>query len=130
MSLNINKLEKKIKEKVLLQKDFEEFVCQECSQESDFQTLIDFIFKKGIEIQEDEENYEDSIGDGYYSEEILEQYFHDISLYTPIPREKEKEIVIKAQAGDEEAREILVTSNLKLVAKIAMKYSKSVCQLY
>ncbi|WP_320045784.1 sigma-70 family RNA polymerase sigma factor [uncultured Ilyobacter sp.] len=125
MSLNIDKLEKKIKEKVLLQEDFEEFVCQECSEERDFQALIDFIFKKGIEIQENEENYEDNVGDGYYSEEILEQYFHDISLYTPIPREEEKDIVIKAQAGEEEARETLVTSNLKLVAKIAMKYSKS-----
>ncbi|WP_319369896.1 sigma-70 family RNA polymerase sigma factor [uncultured Ilyobacter sp.] len=125
MSLNINKLEKKLKEGVLLQKDFEEFVCQECSEEVDFQALIDFIFKEGIEIQESTDNYENSVGDGYYSEEILEQYFHDISLYTPIPREQEKEIVKKAQAGDEEARDMLVTSNLKLVAKIAMKYSKS-----
>lgn len=125
MSLNIDKLEKEIKEGVLLQKDFEEFVCEECNEERDFQSLIDYIFKNDIEIQENEQKYEENIGDGYYSEEILEQYFHDISLYTPIPREEEKEIVKKAQAGDEDARDLLVTSNLKLVAKIAMKYSKA-----
>jgi RNA polymerase sigma factor (sigma-70 family) len=125
MSLNIDKLEGKINEGVLLQKDFEEFVCEECNEEKDFQALIDFIFKQGIEVRESEEEYEESVGDGYYSEEILEQYFHDISLYTPIPREEEKEIVKKAQAGDEDARDMLVTSNLKLVAKIAMKYSKA-----
>ncbi len=125
MALNIEKIKDKIKNKSLTQEEFEELVSEECGEEKDFQSLVDFILENGIKIEESNKKIEETVDDGYYSEEIVEQYFHDISAYSFIPSEEEEEVVKRAQSGIEEARERLITSNLKLVARVAMKYSKS-----
>lgn len=125
MTLDIDKLKKIVKDGVLKQDEFEEFVSEECNDETSFQEVVDFILEKEIEIKEGNEKSEELSGNGYYSEEIVEQYFHDIGGYSKIPEEEENDIVKLAQSGDEDARNRLVTSNLKLVAKVAMKYSKS-----
>lgn len=126
MSRIIDDIKKKIKDRKLSQKEFENFIC-ECSSDDDYQCFLTCALDMGITVEEEEEKIEvlRPLSDGYYSEEIVEQYFHEIGDYKPIDREKEDNIVRLAQKGDEDAREILVTSNLKLVAKIAMKYSKS-----
>ena len=41
----------------------------------------------------------------------------------PLSKEKELEYVLKAEAGDKEAKEILIRHNLRLVAHIAKKYA-------
>jgi RNA polymerase sigma factor (sigma-70 family) len=125
MTLDIEKFKKIVKDGILKQVEFEEFVSKECSDEANFQEVVDFILEKNIEIKEGNEKSEEFVENGYYSEEIVEQYFHDIGGYSKIPKEEENDIVRMAQSGDEEARERLITSNLKLVAKVAMKYSKS-----
>ena len=50
-------------------------------------------------------------------------YMNDIGLYPLLTSDEEKKIALKAKSGDKEAQERLVTSNLKLVVKIAKKYS-------
>lgn len=50
-------------------------------------------------------------------------YMNDIGLYPLLSSDEEKNIAMKAKSGDKEAQERLVTSNLKLVVKIARKYS-------
>lgn len=55
----------------------------------------------------------------------LQKYLTEISRYGLITREEEKELSIRFQEnGDTEAACILVTSNLRLVVKIAMEFQR------
>jgi|GEM_PF-2019915 len=128
MYLTIEEIKKKIETKKLTQKEFENFVCK-CETENDYECFLNCAVSAGVDVEDEKEEKEkvmdQPMGDGYYSEEIIEQYFHEIGMYEPIKRENEDEIIRKAQEGDADSRDLLVTSNLKLVAKVALKYSKS-----
>lgn len=52
----------------------------------------------------------------------INSYYHDLRPYNPLPKEVERELIIKAKNGDNEARNQLLTSNLKFVFDIAKKY--------
>ncbi len=55
----------------------------------------------------------------------LKRYLYEISKFNPLSREEEHELaVLYRRSGDREAAYRLVTSNLKLVVKIAMIYRK------
>jgi RNA polymerase sigma-32 factor len=55
----------------------------------------------------------------------LRRYLNEISRFTPLNRDEEHQLAIHYQeTGDREAAYRLVTSNLKLVVKIAMIYHK------
>ena len=45
------------------------------------------------------------------------------SFPMPLTKEKEKHYLDKAENGDEEAKEILIKHNLRLVAHVAKKYA-------
>ena len=49
----------------------------------------------------------------------ISTYMNDIGLYPLLTPEEEREIALKAKSGDRKAQEKLVTSNLKLVVKMA-----------
>ncbi len=53
--------------------------------------------------------------------EDLGYYLRKVSSYKPLSAEEEKEIALKAKNGDNEAKKVLVQSNLKLVLTIARK---------
>lgn len=53
----------------------------------------------------------------------ISEYIKDISLYPLLTPEEERDISIKAKAGDKDSQEKLVTSNLRLVISIARKYT-------
>lgn len=55
---------------------------------------------------------------------IFSSYVTEKSSFPkPLSKEKEKEFLEKAMEGDEEAKEILIKHNLRLVAHIAKKYT-------
>ena len=54
----------------------------------------------------------------------LQRYLTEISQYNLLTREEEKELGIRVQQGDSEAAFILVTSNLRLVVKIALEFQR------
>lgn len=55
----------------------------------------------------------------------LRRYLYEISKYNPLTREEEHDLaVLYRKTGDREAAYRLITSNLKLVVKIAMIYRK------
>lgn len=123
-------IEKILKSKKIKQSEFEDAM-EKCDlSDKEYCELVDKIIKSEIKvIHEDDEpdvhvvDYE--IADDYYNEDILNQYFHDISTYDLLSREEERVLLKNAKSGDVEAKERLVTSNLKLVAKLALYYSKS-----
>ena len=63
------------------------------------------------------------IGNDNYSK-IVESYLDEIRKYPLLSKSEEKELVILAQSGDEEARSRMIESNLRLVVSIAKKYHK------
>jgi RNA polymerase sigma-32 factor len=54
----------------------------------------------------------------------LQRYLTEISQYKLLTREEEKELGIRVQQGDPEAAFALVTSNLRLVVKIALEFQR------
>ena len=51
----------------------------------------------------------------------LARYIRDIAKYPALSVDEEKEIARKAKSGDEEAKKVLIQSNLKLVVTVAKK---------
>ncbi len=52
----------------------------------------------------------------------LQKYLSDIADFPILSREEERELVTKAQSGDEKAMNKLIESNLKFVVKVASKF--------
>lgn len=57
-----------------------------------------------------------------FSDKALQNYLNEISKFKTLSREEEHELGIKARAGDAEAMNKLIQSNLKFVVKIASRY--------
>ncbi|PKN74057.1 MAG: RNA polymerase subunit sigma [Candidatus Cloacimonetes bacterium HGW-Cloacimonetes-3] len=57
-----------------------------------------------------------------FADKALQNYLNEISKYKTLTREEEHELGIKARAGDPEAMNLLIQSNLKFVVKIASRY--------
>jgi RNA polymerase primary sigma factor len=55
--------------------------------------------------------------------EILEKYFSEISKIPVLTPDEENAIAIRARAGDEEAKTLLIRSNLRFVVSVAKSYS-------
>jgi RNA polymerase primary sigma factor len=58
----------------------------------------------------------------WVEEGSLDQYLREISQYPLIPREEETRLAIRIRAGEEEALDKLVRSNLRFVVSVAKKY--------
>lgn len=101
--------------------------------ESDL-TLLDEIYQKievaGIDLLEggnlleinSEINKEKNIYKGDLSFDSIQMYLKEIGQYPLISGAQEKELAKRIQKGDEEAKNILARSNLRLVVSIAKKY--------
>ena len=57
-----------------------------------------------------------------HEDQSRRMYFRDVSRYAVLTREEEADLARRARSGDEEARRILILSNLKLVITIAKSY--------
>ena len=57
-----------------------------------------------------------------YKDELLNSYLKDISKYKVLDSSEVAILISKAQAGDEKAREQVITSNLRFVVTIAKQY--------
>ena len=54
----------------------------------------------------------------------LDVYFKDVGRYALLTREEEVKLAQRIEQGDQEARSLMIQSNLRLAVSIAKKYSK------
>ena len=57
-------------------------------------------------------------------EDSFDVYLREINVYKLLTADEEKELADRIKAGDEEARDKLIRSNLRLVVHVAKKYSR------
>ena len=88
--------------------------------------LIDaYCIINNIEINTcDNLNYE-FLDEADYSTDSLTTYLNEIRKYEVLSREEEKDLIIKAQKGDELARNKFILCNLRLVASIVLKHYRN-----
>jgi len=58
----------------------------------------------------------------YFSDNILKDYLIEISKFKVLTKEEEQDLFRKYKNGDEEAKELLINHNLKLVVAVAKKH--------
>ena len=118
-----------IKNKTITQNKFEDLIEKADLDDEDYEKLIEGALRDDIKIIHDTEEEKEDINEvhfeDYYTQYIINQYFHDISAYDLLKKEDETTLITKAKSGDNEAKEMVIMSNLRLVAKIALHYCKS-----
>jgi len=68
------------------------------------------------------ENAIESYGDDAYALDITQRYFEDISRLRILKADEEQAYARRMRRGDQEAREVLITHNLRLVVYVAKRY--------
>jgi len=69
-----------------------------------------------------ETHTDESHGDEAFVEDITQRYFEDISRLRILSADEEQDYARRMKRGDAEARDILITHNLRLVVYIAKRY--------
>jgi RNA polymerase primary sigma factor len=83
---------------------------------------VDILESGGLlEIQGEEKGYGYGKGDSAY--DSIQMYLKEIGQYPLISGSMEKELAKRIEAGDEDAKNLLMKANLRLVVSIAKKYA-------
>jgi len=97
------------------------------------ETIYDALDKSGLKVVESGNLIEDkeSISDaelanaldfGKEVPDAVQMYLKEIGKVALLTKDQEKDLAKRAEAGDEEARQILIKANLRLVVSIAKRY--------
>lgn len=65
--------------------------------------------------------YDNEVGVNDFADST-QLYYQDLKRHKAMPREEERKLLVKAKQGDIEARNKILTANLRFVFKIAKKY--------
>jgi RNA polymerase primary sigma factor len=78
--------------------------------------------KSALAISKKEEGVEPTIGRGIELDDPVKMYLKEIGQIRLLTADEEIELAKRMEAGDEEAKRILIQSNLRLVVSIAKRY--------
>lgn len=132
------KLKKAAKDGVIERDEIIDIMQENDINEDEYSLIADEFTEKGVRVldnQEELKNFENESDieeedevDEYYDSELLKSYLNEINNYPILSEKEERELAEKAVVGDTVSKEKLITSNLRLVAGIALKYSKKSLQ--
>lgn len=141
--LILNYISRYIRNNNINKENFNMETCKSILEESkELKNLLDITFQDGIDesiLSEIEIDECSSLLISYYINEhdivikkqlmdanleSIHLYLKEIKQYKILTREEEQELFIKIKKGDEEARKIIIHSNLRLVVSIAKRYSE------
>jgi RNA polymerase primary sigma factor len=145
--LTLGEAEKKLdeiyeKEGIISEEGLQKVLSQSDLDENGFFEVINHLHQEGEDLDEsspEEKYFEDleQTEDTYQpskfetqfeaskeEESSLNMYFAEIGKYPLLTKEQEVELSKKIQKGDEDAKDELINSNLRLVASIASKYRR------
>ena len=90
--------------------------------DEDFEIVIDSLKVVGIEVEEPKEEFEENI-EIDITDNYVNDYLKQIGKIPLLSAEEEFEIGKKVLEGDQNAQQVLIKSNLRLVVSVAKKYS-------
>ncbi|MCI1244976.1 MAG: RNA polymerase sigma factor RpoD/SigA [Bacilli bacterium] len=93
--------------------------------EEDYDSLTDYLVSKGVVIRDDELSKAPINPSQVSSSDILKLYLSEMGKYPLLSREQETALAKRIAKGDEEAKNELINSNLRLVVSIAKHYSNN-----
>jgi RNA polymerase primary sigma factor len=118
--ININKIEDLYD---VLSKYGVDVIDEEEEKEEEFIEEKEKGRKKGaLAISKKEEGVEPTIGRGIELDDPVKMYLKEIGQIRLLTADEEIELAKRMEAGDEEAKRILIQSNLRLVVSIAKRY--------
>ncbi len=85
----------------------------------DLSSVLESLEKKDFEIIKDTTGL---LGTSFSSEDTVKLYLRDLGKVSLLKAEQERELAIRIEQGDEDAKSELIQSNLRLVVSIAKKY--------
>jgi RNA polymerase primary sigma factor len=107
--------------KSILDSDLYKFLDSYNLNQDEYQIVIDYLISKKIQIKSSSIDYNN---DDYSIDNALQAYYKDMAKYKLLSKEEEIELANKIQKGDNQALDIFVNSNLRLVINIAKDYKK------
>ena len=114
----------------ITKEEIKEYFSELCPEESQRALIYRYMVDHGITIP-GYEIWEEPISEEEYQEDdevesaIVSIYMEELKDKNALSEEQEQLVARKMLAGDEEARKLLIESNLNLVAEIAKQYKKS-----
>lgn len=114
----------------ITKEEIREYFSELCPEESQRALIYRYMVDHGITIP-GYEIWEEPISEEEYQEDdevesaIVSIYMEELKDKNALSEEQEQLVARKMLAGDEEARKLLIESNLNLVAAIAKQYKKS-----
>lgn len=116
---------------VITKEEIKDYFSELCPEESQRALIYRYMVDQGVKIPGYEIWEEEPIREEEYQEQdqvesaIVSIYMKELKGKQELSEEQEQLIARKMLAGDQEARELLIESNLNLVTEIAKQYKKS-----
>ena len=109
----------------LIHEDLYEIFERESLNTTDLRLINAHLAKHGVSLTTRREILTDKRKSEFLPNDSLKMYLNSLQNYHILTKEEERELFIRLEDGDEEARNTIINSNLRLVVSVAKRYHES-----